>query len=49
MVATNLFYASKAFLPTLLEVQSVLHDVSYIKFTWASPTHLYLLEEYAEL
>ena len=26
-----------------------MHDVSQVRFTWASPTHLYLLEEYAEL
>ena len=44
----KLFLAKPTFCPALMEINSLVHEITEVKVINASPNHLYTLDEYAE-
>lgn len=48
-VKENLFLAKPAFLPHLTEIQRQVNEIQSISFSWAKDSHVYTLQEYADI
>jgi len=48
-VEESLFLGKPAFLPFLSEIYKLVHDVQSVAFSWANHSHLYTLQEYADI